>query len=753
MEKNERFDYYNHSTGLSEWTFSSKEHPDRIIRVNDGPSGLRRERSSSLPIYDYDDNNIKNVCLPTPSAVAASFDKKVAYEVGNCLAKQCLSVNTHIILAPSMNLKVSPLCGRNFEYFSEDPYLTGILAASEVKGIQEYGVGATIKHYALNSREFSRRIVSSEVSKRALNETYLSAFNYVIKHASPSSIMTSYNKVNGEYVPESFYMMNRLLNTMSFKGLVMSDWVAISNRAVSMHYGLDLEMPKSKVDNEYIDLGYNKIFNDEDLIRNDKRLDEISEKYGNNKIHELNNGKLHYKAVSLASKSIVLAKNEKNTLPFDVKDKVLVLGEFASNPVFVGTGSGSVSAYRKKSFIDILTEKDIKFKYLQGYDKKDILVKYEEIKKSHCKKIVLFIGQYEEGEDKDREDIELTQSQLKLIALLKEHKVKFTTVVITGSVLNIEEVYNASKALVISYLAGEGQAEAIFNNLYGIYNPSGRLPETWISSLDQNPFNKEMTDKNIYYMYYDNDIYVGYKYYELNKSDKFMLPFGYGLSYSTFSYDNAQFNLENDKVTATIEVTNTSKIDGEAVLQLYVRKVHSNIYRPLKEMKDFDKVMVKAKDKATMHFEVELDELKAYRTETDKMELEDGLYEFLIADGLENVYANASIMLNGVKFYIIKKPAKLDRKEISNNYTINSPIGSLFNNQYFKEYVKNMNLPIDADNFEKLYVQYRNEPLRLMLLEPSMNLSIYQLNDLVANLNNSERELSKHVNYEYLINK
>lgn len=750
MEKNERYDYYNHLTGLNKWSFSSKKNPDKIINVSDGPSGIRRDRPISAPVTDSDENYLNYVCFPTPSAIAASFDKNVAYKVGTYLAKECLNSNTQILLAPAINIKASTLCGRNFEYFSEDSCLTGVMASNEIKGLGDYNVGACLKHYALNSKELGRRTVSAEVSKRAINDTYLKAFNYVLRNNDVAAIMTSYNKVNGEYVPESSYMMNKLRNVFKYDGLVMSDWNAVSNRPLTIHLGLDLEMPKSKYDNDYLDNGYGKVFNDEDLIRNDDRIDKVCSKYYNNEIYTLDLGKLHYKAVELANETMVLVKNEKNFLPLDDKDKLLVIGEFASAPTFVGNGSGYVTGYRKKTFLDILNEKEIDYTFLQGYDKRGLIVDYNDIKKLHYKKVLVFLGQYDEGEGKDRDNISLTESQINLISMLKKYKIKFATVVITGSVVDIKDTYEASKAMMISYFAGEGQAEAIFNNLYGIHNPCGRLPETWISDVNQNPLNTEVLRKDDYYMYYDNDIYVGYKYYDKYKTEGFMLKFGYGLSYSTFKVSDGKFDLLKDRVKVSIDVKNTSKVDGAIILQLYVRKVHSTIYRPVRELKDFNKLYLEPKEKKTMTLEVLFEDLKAYKEEIDDYALEDGLYEFMVADSLDNIYAHATIMINGVSFNYHKEPISLKRKEISSEYTIDSPIGSLFNNEYFKEYVKNKNLPIDIANFETIYKDYVNEPIRLLVSELNVNLSTQDLFDLVLNMNNSDKELNKHLNYEYL---
>ena len=339
MNKNERYNRYKYLTGLSAWEIASYRDPENVIILNDGPSGLRKPLKNG---FTEQNEVIQTVCMPTPSALAASFDKDACYETGELIAKECLHHKTNILLAPGINIKRYVMCGRNFEYFSEDPYLTGVLAANYVNGLEEKGVGACVKHYACNSQEHGRTINSSEVSLRALNEIYLRAFKYTLKYSNPSSIMTSYNRINGVYVNESEYLLQKKLRKeFNFRGLIMSDWCAVSDKGVTYKTGLNIEMPLAKMSYDFMDRGYGKTFDDDDLIKLDNEIYQTISKFKDTKpLEELNLDQLHKQAVDVADKTIVLAKNEGNYLPVSKNEKILVLGYFANHARFVGKGSG-----------------------------------------------------------------------------------------------------------------------------------------------------------------------------------------------------------------------------------------------------------------------------------------------------------------------------------------------------------------------------------------------------------------------------
>lgn len=756
MDKKERFERYKYLTGLSAWEIASFQDPTNIIVLNDGPSGLRKPLKNG---FTEQNEIIQTVCMPTPSALAASFDLDACYSSGELIAKECLHHKTNVLLAPGINIKRYVMCGRNFEYFSEDPYLAGVLAASYVNGLEDNNVGACVKHYACNSSEHGRTVNSSELSLRALNEIYLGAFKYTLKYSKPSCIMTSYNRVNGEYVNESKYLIqDKLRKEYKFDGLIMSDWCAVSDKGVTFNTGLNIEMPLAKMSYEFMDRGYNKTFFDEDLIKLDDEIYRTTSKFKNTKyVENLDLDKLHQDAVDVADKTIVLVKNEDDYLPLNTNEKVLILGYFANHARFVGKGSGWVNAYKDVTYLDVLKSKNINYDFLECYDECKTTTSIEELSKYSGKydKVLLFLGQYEhdESEGVDRSTINLRPQQIEVLKMVKTVFDKFATVLVSGSVVNVEDVYNLSSSMFITYLAGEGQSEAIFNNLYGLHNPSGRLPETWISNLEQNPINAEYARRDIYYTYYHDDIYVGYRYYDLNKNG-FMLPFGYGLSYSNFSYDNYQYKVvDNNVIQISLDITNNSDIDGEEVIQIYVGKKESNIYRPLKELKAFKKVFVKAHECKNVCIDLMVDNLMSYRDLSDSFELEDGKYEIYVALDTLKILDCSEVVLSGVVFEQILEPKKLIQKEVPNKYTLDSPGGILFNNDLFKKYVIDNNLPIDLNDFEKNYFYIDSKALRVTICDGNFNITYEQMEDLVNYLNENTKEINKKINFDDVVRK
>ena len=752
MNKNERYNRYKYLTGLSAWEIASYRDPENVIILNDGPSGLRKPLKNG---FTEQNEVIQTVCMPTPSALAASFDKEACYETGELIAKECLHHKTNILLAPGINIKRYVMCGRNFEYFSEDPYLTGVLAANYVNGLEDMGVGACVKHYACNSQEHGRTINSSEVSLRALNEIYLRGFKYTLKYSNPSSIMTSYNRINGVYVNESEYLLQKKLRQeYGFKGLIMSDWCAVSDKGKTFRTGLNIEMPLAKMSYEFMDRGYGKTFDDDDLIKLDNEIYQTISKFKDTKqLDELNLDELHAQAVSVADKTIVLVKNEKDYLPIEKNQKILVLGYFANHARFVGKGSGWVNAYRDTTFLDVLNENGVQYDFVECFDEEKATITADDLKKYQNKydKVLLFLGQYQhdESEGIDRSTIDLRPQQIEVLNMVKEVFSTFATVLVSGSVVNVSEVYEKSNSMFITYLAGEGQSEAIYNNLFGLHNPSGRLPETWISSLKQNPINDEYARRDIYHTYYHDDIFVGYRYYDLHENG-FVLPFGYGLSYSKFNYSNFKYDVVNGKIIVSLDVTNKSKIDGEDIIQIYIGKKKSDIYRPVKELKAFGKVFVKANETENLIIEIDIDDIKSYRDATDSFELEGGEYEVYIALNTNLVINKAKINLDGVKFEEKLTPDVLEIKEVPSKYTLDTPAGILFENDLFKQYVRDKNLPIDIEDFEKKLFWIDSKALRVTICDGDINITYEQMEDLV-NFLNEHSEINKNINFDDIV--
>lgn len=733
MDKKERYERYKYLQGLSAWDIGCYKDKDLRVVVNDGPNGLRKPISSS---FIDQSGVIKTVCTPTISALAASFSPSACYNAGVILAKECLYHGTNILLGPGVNIKRNALCGRNFEYFSEDPYLTGILASNYVNGLEDNNVGACIKHYACNNQEFARLCNSSELSLRALNEIYLRGFKYIFKYSKPSSVMTSYNKINGTYVNESKYLINKKIRQeYNYKGLIMSDWCAVSDKGKTISTGLNIEMPISVRTDEYIDRGYNDTFNDDDLLARDLETYEALKKFKDvKKLDNLNLDDLHNDALKIAEETMVLVKND-NYLPLKKEEKVLFLGYFASHSRYVGGGSGWVNAYYAPTLIDVLNKNDINYDFVELYDEEKVLVKEEDLKKLNSKydKVVLLLGQYDndEYEGGDRLSLELRKHQIEAFNLVKDVFKKLATVIVTGSVVNISDVYTLSDAVMISYLAGEAQNEALYNNLYGVSNPSGRLPETWISTLDQNPIYKELQKKNLYYSYYDDDIYVGYRYYDLNRNG-FMLPFGYGLSYSNFSYSNYNIRKVDNKIVVSLDVTNNSDIKGFDVILVFVGKKDSNIYRPLKELKGFKKVCVNSLDTISVDVIVDIDDISVYEENTDKFVIEDGIYNVMVCKNAFDVIHSFEICLDGKNIDKCMCPKVLVRKEEPKEVSLDTPNILMKDNEIFMNELKSLGKGDYFSYHEGILL----EPLRRITYEEDLGWNFEFLEALINKINN-----------------
>ena len=755
MTKEERYLRYKYLTGLNAWEIASFQDPENVVVLNDGPSGLRKPTKNG---FTEQQEVIQTVCMPTPSALAASFNKDACYVNGSLIAKECLHHKTNILLAPGVNIKRFALCGRNFEYFSEDPYLAGILAAAYVRGLEDNNVGACVKHFACNSQEHARTINSSEITLRALNEIYLRVFKYIIEYSNPTAIMTSYNKINGEYINESKYIIqDKLRKEYGFKGLIMSDWCAVSDKAATFKTGLNIEMPLSKMSYEMMDRGYGTIFNDEDLIARDNELHESLKKFKVKPYLEtLDLDELHSSAVNIANETMVLVKNDNNYLPFNENDKVLVLGYFANHARFVGLGSGWVNAYKHETFIDVLDKKGTNYTFVECFDENKVTVSYEELEKLKGKynKVVLFLGQYhyDESEGYDRSSIEIRPQQLEVLRMVKNIFNNFATVLVSGSVVNIKEIYENSDSMMITYLAGEGQSEAIYNNVFGLSNPSGRLPETWISSLEQNPINEEYKRRDIYHTYYHDDIFVGYRYYDAHDIG-FYLPFGYGLSYSDFKYENYKYEIRKNKLIVTLDVANESDVDGATVVQAYVGKEKSKIYRPIKELKGFCKVFAKSHETKSCEIEINLKDLASYRNESDSFEIEEGQYEIYVSLNSNEVLDKHIINVSGVEFNECKEPEKLVKKEIPSDYSFDSPGGLLLENELFKKYVAEHNLNIDISNFEKRYWFIDSKALRVTICDGDFNITFEEMEELIKYLNSQPHNLKDRIHFDDIVKK
>lgn len=596
------------------------------LRVSDGPAGLRK--------VEDDGKTLPSISFPYASSVAASFDKDLSYNIGKKYATIAKANGVDVVLGPAMNIKRTPLCGRNFEYFSEDPVLSGKLSASMVKGIEENGALACIKHYLGNNTENGRYTSSSNIDQKALNEIYLRNFKIAITESKPSFIMTSYNRVNHQYVSENKELLDLPRNEWGFDGIYLSDWGAISNRKASILSGLDIEMPESD--------SYKRIFskNPDPALKDaveqaEKRvLKTILEKGKiNNKVPQVDMDELHNYASYASANSIILAKNEDDILPVKYNEKIAIIGGLSNNPFAIGGGSGEVTPYKMDKFTTELKKIVKDLTYAQGYDDdlntnscflaevKDALIDRD--------KVILFVGSkpFHEYEGADRADMKMKDSMSELINYIYKYNTNIILVVETGSPLEIPFIDKA-KAVLVPYLGGEGMNKALSLSISGIISPSGRFPESWPKEFDDSP-SISYTPTDLKDQYYTESIYVGYRYFD--KADiKPLFSFGEGLSYSEFVIKSFSSKKGKDGVKFSATVENIGKQNASTPLLLYVSKGDADTYRPIKELVDFDKHFIAKGKKTKFSFYVPFNYLKSYDSDSKKMILENGEYKFML---------------------------------------------------------------------------------------------------------------------------
>ena len=572
------------------------------VMVSDGPHGLRKQDMEADHLGMNE--SIKAVCMPAACATAASFDKEQIRVMGEAIGSSCQHEGLSVVLGPAVNIKRSPLCGRNFEYFSEDPYLAGEMAASFIGGVQSKNVGTSIKHFAANNQEHRRMSSSSNVDERTLREIYFPAFETSVRKAQPWTVMCSYNRINGVYASEDPWLLTKVLREdWGFEGYVMSDWGAVSNRVAGVKAGLDLEMPSSggvndrkvmqavltgKLEEKYVDLACERI-----LRINYKYLDNAQPDtpWSKEADHEL--------AAKIAADCMVLLKNEDAVLPLNEEDTVAFIGEFAVKPRFQGGGSSHINCFKTTSAMEAAEGR--KVLYAQGYSvardeaTEEMIAEAVEAAKA-AKVAVIFAGLPDsyESEGYDRSHMRMPACQNTLIEAVAAANPNTVVVLHNGSPVEMPWIGKV-KAVLEAYLGGQAVGLATVRVLYGEVNPSGCLPETFPRKLSDNPSylfyggEKNETD-------YREGIFVGYRYYDRKEMDV-LFPFGHGLSYTEFEYSDLWLSsgeiTDEETLTATVTVRNTGNRTGKTVIQLYVSDVESTPLRPVRELKGFEKVELK----------------------------------------------------------------------------------------------------------------------------------------------------------------
>ena len=592
-------------------TFWLTENIDRLgipsVLMTDGPNGLRKEKAGR-------GTNIMNesepaTCFPTAVTLCSTWDPSLAEKAGKAIADEAKEQGQSTVLGPGVNIKRSPLCGRNFEYFSEDAYLAGEIGKGWVHGVQSENIGVSLKHYCANNQEHIRMSVDTIADERALREIYLPAFENIVKDEQPTTVMASYNRLNGKYLCDNKRMLTDVLrDEWGFKGIVVSDWGAVNDRVEGVKAGLDLEMPGNNGINDklIVEAVKNGTLDEADLDKVALRMIKFAFEC---KAKEVENHKAdfeaHHKLVrEIAAAGAVLLKNEDGILPVKSGEKIAVIGQLAKVPRYQGAGSSNINPYKKPvSFIDALTAANREFTYADGYTlkgngyDKGLIKKAVKIAKG-ADKVLLFIGLTDsyESEGFDRKHLNMPNGHEILFDAIKEVNPNVAVVFSGGSPVDMREITPSAKALLSAYLGGQAVGEAVMDVLYGDVNPSGKLAETWPLRLHDNIASKyfPMGPKTVEYR---ESVYVGYRFFDTAKRDV-MFPFGYGLSYTTFEYSDLKLSKEKFKDTDSVEISfkikNTGSIDGAEVAQVYISDVESTIFRPEKELKRFAKVFLKA---------------------------------------------------------------------------------------------------------------------------------------------------------------
>ncbi len=634
------------------------------VMVSDGPHGLRKQdqEGDHLGIND----SIVAVCFPAACATASSFDTEMIYHMGDVIGQECQAEDLSIVLGPAVNIKRSPLCGRNFEYFSEDPYLAGKMAAAYINGVQKWDVGTSIKHFAANNQEHRRMSVSDEVSERTLREIYFPAFEEAVKNAQPKTVMCSYNKINGTYSSDNHWLLTKVLREdWGFKGYVMTDWGAVDDRVQGIRAGLDLEMPSSNGENDrkIVEAVQSGALDEKLVDQAVERILEVLFSYADHRHPEavFDRDADHEKSVEIETQCAVLLQNN-GVLPLKTAEKVAYIGEFADKPRYQGGGSSHINSSKVTSALSSAQKKGRAVTYVKGFPADADEENEEEIRKAVAAAVsadvaVIFAGLPDsfESEGYDRDNMKLPQCQNRLIEEVL--KVQPNTVVVLHNGSPVECPWADDAAAILEmYLGGQGVGEATDQLLYGEVNPSGHLAESFPLHLEDNPS----------YLFFPGDghtaryaegVFVGYRYYDTKKMPV-RWAFGHGLSYTAFAYDNLKVSAEqmtdDSALTVSVDVTNTGAVKGKEVVQLYISDLNGTAERPVKELKDFAKTELEPGEKKTVYLRICARDLSYYEEHLGDWYAPSGKYEILVGSASDDIRCRSQISFTTKKFLPMK---------------------------------------------------------------------------------------------------
>lgn len=760
------------------------------IMVSDGPHGLRKQEE------DVDHmgvaESIKAICFPTASAMACSYDRDLLHQVGDALGEECVAEDVDVLLGPGLNMKRSPLCGRNFEYYSEDPFLAGELGTTFIQGVQSHHVGTSLKHFAANNQEWRRMSVSVLTSERVLREIYLSAFEKVVKEAKPWTIMCSYNRINGVYSCENNWLLNDVLRKdWGYQGLVMTDWGAMNERVPALKAGLDLEMPSShgETDKQIVEAVKNGTLEESVLDQSVTRIlnlvhDSLSHKPENRPSYDKEQH--HALARKTATESAVLLKNE-GILPLKPDQKIAVIGEFAKTPRIQGGGSSHINCSKVDSALDafaalnqapgehiceggvcrLVPPKHYDITYAAGYTTKEDTVVPSLVEEavsiaSQADVAVIFAGLPDafEGEGYDRSHLNMPNCQNQLIDAVCQVQDNVVVVLHNGSPITMPWLSKV-KGVLEMYLAGQASGSAAVDLLTGQVNPSGKLAETFPCRLEDTPSYLNFPGSRNE-VSYSEGVFIGYRYYDKKKLPV-LFPFGYGLSYTSFSYDKIEVTGNNttissieknadtstnpeavlsvkdtDSISVSVQITNTGKVAGKEIVQLYIGNYIGMENRPEQELKDFAKVSLQPQETKTVTFTLNKRSFAYYNETAHDWFVESGVYYIKVGASSRDILFTIPIHVTGttrLPFQATDITTFEDVQLFSKKPEI---LEELMKKSGFAQASYDENDSVDVGTVELMNAMYGGTPLHAILSFSGEDLTYEDIQEIIQKLNAAE---------------
>ena len=682
-------------TGASAWTTTAVERLGiPAMLVSDGPHGVRRVPD----IHSIGGQSLPATCFPTASALASTWNVDLIHEMGQALGEESVALNVEVLLGPGNNMKRTPLCGRNFEYFSEDPFLSGELAASLINGIQSKGVGTSLKHFAANNQEYQRFVISAEVDERTLREIYLPAFETAVKKAKPWTVMCAYNKINGTYCSEHRELLTDILkNEWGFEGLIVSDWGAVHDRVAALKAGLDWQMPgPSERDVQAVVQAVRSGALDETALNESVRriLNIVFKAADTPKGGEFEVEAHHALARRVAAESITLLKND-GLLPLVNPQHIAVIGQAAREAHFQGGGSSHINPTKVAVPFTELQQLagSAELTYAEGYPDDNSYrpeMIEEAVKLAQDADVALLyiaLPHFKESEGYDRADLDLTEQQVGLIKAVGRVQLKTVVLLNSGAPVVMRAWVDHTAAVLEAWMMGQAGGGAIADVLFGKVNPSGKLAETFPLKLSDTPAHINYPGGNGK-VHYGEGLFIGYRYYDA-KEIPVQFPFGYGLSYTTFEYSNPTVSSKNfkdvDGLTVSVDVTNTGQFAGKEVVQVYVHDQKSGLVRPPKELKGFAKVELQPGETKTVTIPLDFRSFAYYNPAYKQWITEDGEFDILIGSSSADIRFTETVTLESS----LNLPSLLNIESTIHDW-LNDPKGKVVFGPMYEKMVQQM---------------------------------------------------------------